>query len=81
MQALYAISSGGVFGRGLGQSLQKRGFIPEALSGIRPDNDPYSCPNCGSVSTVTGLQNGCPYCGNQYDGTSDDWVLVELKYN
>ncbi len=30
MQALYAISSGGWFGRGLGQSLQKRGFIPEA---------------------------------------------------
>ena len=30
MQALYAISSGGFFGRGLGQSIQKRGFIPEA---------------------------------------------------
>lgn len=30
MQSLYALSSGGWFGRGLGQSLQKRGFIPEA---------------------------------------------------
>ena len=30
MQGLYAISSGGLWGRGLGQSIQKRGFIPEA---------------------------------------------------
>ena len=30
MQALYAIGSGGFFGKGLGQSIQKRGFIPEA---------------------------------------------------
>ena len=30
IQALYAIGSGGVFGKGLGQSMQKLGFIPEA---------------------------------------------------
>ena len=30
LQGLYAIGSGGFFGRGLGQSLQKLGFIPEA---------------------------------------------------
>jgi Bacterial cell division membrane protein len=30
MQALYAIGSGGVFGRGLGQSIQKMGYIPFA---------------------------------------------------
>lgn len=30
LQALYAIGSGGIFGKGLGQSMQKRGFIPEA---------------------------------------------------
>lgn len=30
MQGLYAIGSGGLFGRGLGQSLQKLGFVPEA---------------------------------------------------
>ncbi len=29
MQALYAIGSGGLFGRGLGQSIQKTGYIPE----------------------------------------------------
>ncbi len=30
LQALYAIGSGGVLGKGLGQSMQKLGFIPEA---------------------------------------------------
>ena len=30
MQALYAIGSGGMFGRGLGQSIQKMGYIPFA---------------------------------------------------
>lgn len=30
IQSLYAIGSGGLFGTGLGQSMQKNGFIPEA---------------------------------------------------
>ncbi len=30
LQAMYAIGSGGFFGKGLGQSIQKLGFIPEA---------------------------------------------------
>ena len=30
MQALCAIGSGGIFGKGLGQSMQKMGFIPES---------------------------------------------------
>ena len=30
LQALYALGSGGFFGKGLGQSIQKLGFIPEA---------------------------------------------------
>ena len=30
LQSLYAIGSGGFFGKGLGQSTQKLGFIPEA---------------------------------------------------
>ena len=31
LQGLYAIGSGGLFGRGLGNSVQKLGFLPEAL--------------------------------------------------
>lgn len=30
LQGLYAIGSGGLFGRGIGQSVQKLGFVPEA---------------------------------------------------
>lgn len=30
LQSLYAIGSGGIFGKGLGQSIQKLGFIPES---------------------------------------------------
>ena len=30
LQGLYAIGSGGIFGNGLGNSIQKRGFVPEA---------------------------------------------------
>ena len=30
IQALYAIGSGGLFGRGFGESIQKLGFVPEA---------------------------------------------------
>ncbi|MDD6362746.1 MAG: FtsW/RodA/SpoVE family cell cycle protein [Lachnospiraceae bacterium] len=30
LQALYGIGSGGIFGKGLGESMQKLGFIPEA---------------------------------------------------
>lgn len=30
LQALYAIGSGGIFGKGLGQSMQKLGYLPEA---------------------------------------------------
>lgn len=34
VQALYAVGSGGFFGRGLGQSIQKLGFIPFAYNDI-----------------------------------------------
>ena len=34
IQSLYAVGSGGFFGRGLGQSLQKLGYIPEAYNDI-----------------------------------------------
>ena len=34
VQSLYAIGSGGFFGQGLGESIQKLGFIPEAYNDI-----------------------------------------------
>lgn len=34
IQALYAVGSGGLFGRGLSQSIQKRGFMPEPYNDI-----------------------------------------------
>jgi cell division protein FtsW len=34
IQSLYAIGTGGLFGIGLGESMQKRGFIPEAHNDI-----------------------------------------------
>jgi hypothetical protein len=37
-----------------------------------------ACPSCGASFDATRLKN-CPYCGNQYDGISDDWVLIDLK--
>jgi hypothetical protein len=27
------------------------------------EDDYYNCPNCGAVSQIAVLQNGCPYCG------------------
>ena len=27
----------------------------------------YSCPNCGAVSKIAVLQNGCPYCGTFFE--------------
>jgi len=34
LQALYAIGSGGIWGKGLGQSMQKLSFLPEAQNGM-----------------------------------------------
>lgn len=42
------------------------GTITDVITGTRPDDDPYSCPNCGSVSTIAALQNGCAYCGTRF---------------
>ncbi|MBO4636332.1 MAG: zinc ribbon domain-containing protein [Clostridiales bacterium] len=42
------------------------GTVTDIISGSHPDNESYTCPNCGAVSTIADLQNGCPYCGTQY---------------
>jgi cell division protein FtsW len=49
MQGLYAIGSGGLFGKGLGQSMQKMGFLPE------PQNDmifSIICEELGLVGAI-----------------------------
>ena len=43
LQALYAIGSGGIWGKGLGQSMQKRGFLPES------QNDMIFSAICGDL--------------------------------
>ena len=39
-----------------------------------------ACPSCGASFDAT-KNKICPYCGNKYEITTDDWALVELKYN
>ena len=40
--------------------------VTDVVNGAHPDNDPVNCPNCGMVSTVSGLQDGCSYCGTKF---------------
>ena len=40
--------------------------ITDVISGVHPDDETVTCPNCGSVSTIAQIQGGCPYCGTQY---------------
>ena len=49
LQGLYAIGSGGLFGKGLGNSLQKLGYVPE------PENDmifSITCEELGLIGAV-----------------------------
>lgn len=49
LQSLYAIGSGGIFGKGLGKSIQKLGFIPEA------QNDMVFSVVCEELGIVGGI--------------------------
>ena len=40
--------------------------ITDVVTGTHPDNDPFCCPNCGAISTVAGLHNGCSHCGTKF---------------
>ncbi|MBO7095496.1 MAG: hypothetical protein J6V94_00875, partial [Lachnospiraceae bacterium] len=45
--------------------------IYETVVGVRDgedvSGDRYSCPNCGSVSTIAELQEGCAHCGTHFE--------------
>ena len=49
MQGLYAIGSGGLFGKGLGASMQKLGFVPEA------QNDMIFTVICEELGIIGGI--------------------------
>ncbi len=40
--------------------------ITDVTSGVHPDDEPCSCPNCGNVSTIAQIRDGCTYCGTMY---------------
>ena len=42
------------------------GTMTDVLMNSHPEDDLFSCPNCGAVSTIAELQNGCPYCSTIY---------------
>lgn len=48
----------------------RKSIIYETLTDVaaegQPGNDSYCCPNCGAVSTIAQLQQGCSYCGTTY---------------
>lgn len=50
LQGLYAIGSGGLFGNGIGQSIQKLGFVPEAQNDMIFS---IVCEELGLVGAVT----------------------------
>lgn len=49
LQSLYAIGSGGIFGKGLGQSMQKLGYLPE------PQNDMIFSIICEELGLFGGI--------------------------
>ena len=53
--------------------------VVDVRSGEDVSDDTYCCPNCGSVSTIRELQEGCSHCGTASEPASDDWVIHEVK--
>lgn len=31
------------------------------------ESESYTCPNCGNVTTIGALRDGCPYCGTHFE--------------
>ncbi|MBR6258440.1 MAG: hypothetical protein IKR23_13880 [Lachnospiraceae bacterium] len=40
--------------------------ITDVTTGIHPDDETCCCPNCGNVTTIAQIQDGCQYCGTRY---------------
>ena len=40
--------------------------VTDVLTGSHPDDVTICCPNCGGLSKLSELQNGCEYCGTKY---------------
>ena len=40
--------------------------VSDVLTGAHPDDVTVCCPNCGGISKISELQNGCEYCGTKY---------------
>lgn len=43
------------------------------------ETDTFNCPSCGALSTLAGLQTGCPYCGTCFR-MSDIFPVVSNYY-
>ena len=43
--------------------------VVDVHDGEDVSNDNYCCPNCGAVSTIAALQEGCPHCGTSFKMT------------
>ncbi|MCQ2555066.1 MAG: hypothetical protein MJ171_05385 [Clostridia bacterium] len=41
-------------------------YVTDSLNYTEDGTTPYCCPNCGAVSTVNELQEGCSYCGTRF---------------
>ncbi|MFI3201007.1 MAG: putative peptidoglycan glycosyltransferase FtsW [Eubacteriales bacterium] len=52
LQSLYAIGSGGIFGKGLGQSMQKLGFLPEAQNDMIFSIICEELGLCGAIAVI-----------------------------
>ena len=82
IQGLYAIGSGGLFGRGIGNSIQKLGFVPEA------QNDMIAAGIMGHLAiqvilNIAVVTNTIPNTGItlpfiSYGGTSIVFLLGEM---
>ncbi|MBP5262182.1 MAG: hypothetical protein J6Z43_08665 [Clostridiales bacterium] len=73
---LYASDSGVKFKREKYKAVfQRRTDIPVNMQFSMTK---IQCPSCGG--SFNAVQNKlCPFCGNAYDITSQDWVLIELR--